>query len=130
MLKSIDRIEKALLGQILLRKGLILEAELEQALREQINSKKKLGEILIEQNLISSSELDRVLNEQNMMLGKILRNEVEEVESIIPRCNFEGMCTMNQSIYRLYEEGRITEETALEASPKPNEMAQILRGRA
>ncbi|KJH70030.1 type IV pilus twitching motility protein PilT [Aliterella atlantica] len=60
----------------------------------------------------------------------IIRNDVEEIESIIPRCNFEGMCTMNQSIYRLYEEGRITEETALEASPKPNEMAQILRGRA
>ena len=58
MLKSIDRIEKALLGQILLRKGLISEAELEQALREQINSKKKLGEILLEQNLISSSKLD------------------------------------------------------------------------
>lgn len=59
----------------------------------------------------------------------IMRNEVEEIESIIPRCNFEGMCTMNQSIYKLYEEGRLTEETALEASPKPNEMAMILRGR-
>ena len=59
----------------------------------------------------------------------ILRNEVEEIEAIIPKCNYEGMCTMNQSLYNLYEEGRITEETALEASPKQNEMAQILRGR-
>jgi twitching motility protein PilT len=59
----------------------------------------------------------------------IMRNEVEELEAIIPRCNFEGMCTMNQSIYKIYEQGRITEETALEASPKPNEMAQLLRGR-
>lgn len=59
----------------------------------------------------------------------IIRNEVEEIEAMIPRCNFEGMCTMNQSIYKIYEEGRITEETALEASPKPNEMAQLLRGR-
>ena len=59
----------------------------------------------------------------------IIRNEVEEIEAIIPRCNFEGMCTMNQSLYQLYEEGRITEETALEASPKPNEMAMTLRGR-
>lgn len=59
----------------------------------------------------------------------IMRNEVDEVEAIIPRCNFEGMCTMNQSIYNLYEEGRITEETALESSPKPNEMAMMLRGR-
>jgi len=57
-----------------------------------------------------------------------MRN-VEELEAIIPRCNFEGMCTMNQSIYKIYEQGRIT-ETALEASPKPNEMAQLLRGRS
>jgi twitching motility protein PilT len=59
----------------------------------------------------------------------IRRNDVEEIEAIIPRCTFDGMATMNQSLYRLYEEGRITEETALEASPKPNEMAQMLRGR-
>jgi len=59
----------------------------------------------------------------------IRRNDVEEIEAIIPRCTFDGMATMNQSLYRLYEEGRITEETALESSPKPNEMAQMLRGR-
>jgi twitching motility protein PilT len=59
----------------------------------------------------------------------IRRGEIDEVESIVPRCTFDGMCSMNQSLYKLYEEGRITEETALESSPKPNEMAQILRGR-
>jgi twitching motility protein PilT len=59
----------------------------------------------------------------------IRRGEIDEVEAIIPRCGFDGMCTMNQSLYTLYEEGRITEETALEMSSKPNEMAQMLRGR-
>ncbi len=59
----------------------------------------------------------------------IRRGEIDEIEAIIPRCTFDGMCTMNQSLYKLYEAGRITEETALEMSPKPNEMAQILRGR-
>jgi twitching motility protein PilT len=59
----------------------------------------------------------------------ILRGDVEEIEALIPQCTFDGMVTMNQCLYRLYEEGRIDEETALEASPKPNEMAQILRGR-
>ncbi|MBD2104886.1 type IV pilus twitching motility protein PilT [Leptolyngbya sp. FACHB-261] len=59
----------------------------------------------------------------------IKRGEVDEIEGIIPRCTFDGMCSMNQSLYALYESGRITEETALEASPKPNEMAQTLRGR-
>jgi twitching motility protein PilT len=59
----------------------------------------------------------------------IRKGEIDEIEAIIPRCTFDGMCTMNQSLYKLYEAGRITEETALEMSPKPNEMAQILRGR-
>jgi twitching motility protein PilT len=59
----------------------------------------------------------------------IRKGELDEIEAIIPKCTFDGMCTMNQSLYKLYEAGRITEETALEMSPKPNEMAQILRGR-
>ncbi|MCS7031189.1 MAG: type IV pilus twitching motility protein PilT [Gloeomargarita sp. SKYG116] len=60
----------------------------------------------------------------------IRRDEVDEIENLIPRSTLDGMCTMNQCLYRLYEEGRITEETALEASPKPNEMAMLLRGKA
>ncbi len=59
----------------------------------------------------------------------IRRNELDEVEQLMPKCTFDGMCTMNQSLYKLYEAGRITEEVALEMSPKPNEMAQALRGR-
>lgn len=59
----------------------------------------------------------------------ILRGEVEEIEAIIPQCTYDGMCTMNQCLQELYEAGRIDEETALEMSPRPNEMSQILRGR-
>lgn len=59
----------------------------------------------------------------------IRRGDIDEVEAIIPRCTFDGMCTMNQSLYALYEAGRITEEISLQASPKPNEMAMMLRGR-
>ncbi|NJK41092.1 MAG: type IV pilus twitching motility protein PilT [Acaryochloridaceae cyanobacterium SU_2_1] len=59
----------------------------------------------------------------------ILRGDVEEIEAMIPQCTYDGMITMNQCLQELYEEGRIDEETALEMSPKPNEMAQILRGR-
>ncbi|PZO07889.1 MAG: type IV pili twitching motility protein PilT [Leptolyngbya foveolarum] len=59
----------------------------------------------------------------------ILRGQLDEVEALLPNCTFDGMCTMNQSLYNLYEAGRITEETALELSAKQNEMAQMLRGR-
>ncbi len=49
--------------------------------------------------------------------------------SLMKQAGFDGMITMNQSLLNLYHEGRITEETALEMSPTPNEMAQFLRGR-
>ena len=58
----------------------------------------------------------------------IRRDAVEEIEAIIPKSDYYGMCSMNQVIYQLYEEGRITEETALEASPRPNEMVIMLKG--
>lgn len=58
----------------------------------------------------------------------ILRGEVDAIESIIPDSSYYGMCSMNQSIYNLFEIGRITEETAVEASPKPNELAIMLKG--
>ncbi len=59
----------------------------------------------------------------------IIRGQLDEVEALMPKCSFDGMCTMNQTLYALYESGRITEEIALEMSPKQNEMAQMLRGR-
>ncbi|MFZ4640116.1 MAG: type IV pilus twitching motility protein PilT [Nodosilinea sp.] len=59
----------------------------------------------------------------------IVRGQLDEVEALMPKCTFDGMCTMNQTLYALYESGRITEEIALEMSPKQNEMAQMLRGR-
>ncbi len=59
----------------------------------------------------------------------IKRGDLDEIEALIPKCTYEGMTSMNLSLYKLYEDGRITEETAVENSPKPNEMAQMLRGR-
>lgn len=59
----------------------------------------------------------------------IIRGDLDEIEALIPKCGFDGMCTMNQSLYALYEAGRITEEVALDMSPRQNEMAQMLRGR-
>ncbi|QKQ76585.1 type IV pilus twitching motility protein PilT [Nostoc sp. TCL240-02] len=53
----------------------------------------------------------------------------DEIGELMKQASFDGMITMNQSLLNLYQEGRITEETALEMSPTPNEMAQFLRGR-
>lgn len=53
----------------------------------------------------------------------------EDITQIMLNSSFDGMVTMNKSLLTLYQEGRITEEIALEMSPTPNEMAQFLRGR-
>ncbi len=52
-----------------------------------------------------------------------------EITALMEDGEFDGMITMNKSLFNLYQDGRITEEIALELSPTPNEMAQMLRGR-
>ncbi|WP_413260137.1 type IV pilus twitching motility protein PilT [Floridanema fluviatile] len=59
----------------------------------------------------------------------IVQGKYEEITGIMLKSKFDGMQTMNQALLALYQEGRITEEEALEKSPTPNEMAQFLRGR-
>ncbi|MGF1479280.1 MAG: type IV pilus twitching motility protein PilT [Cyanophyceae cyanobacterium] len=53
----------------------------------------------------------------------------DEITALMQDGEFDGMITTNQSLFNLYEQERITEETALEMSPAPNEMAMMLRGR-
>ena len=59
----------------------------------------------------------------------ILKDQYEDINQIMIKDTYEGMTTMNRSLYELYQEGRITEEIAINQSPSPNEMAQMLRGR-
>ncbi|GAB4547353.1 MAG: type IV pilus twitching motility protein PilT [Pleurocapsa sp.] len=59
----------------------------------------------------------------------IKQGKYDDIHNLMQDGEFDGMVTTNQSLFALYEEGRITEETALERSPTPNEMAMMLRGR-
>ena len=59
----------------------------------------------------------------------IRQGKYDEIHALMQDGEFDGMITTNQSLFRLYEEGRITEETAMERSPTANEMAMMLRGR-
>ena len=59
----------------------------------------------------------------------IQKGKNDEILELMEDGEFEGMITMNKSLFNLYQEGRITEETALEMSPTPNEIAMMLRGR-
>ncbi|MEM1425555.1 MAG: type IV pilus twitching motility protein PilT [Cyanobacteria bacterium P01_H01_bin.130] len=59
----------------------------------------------------------------------IVKGQLDEINQVMLQSDFDGMITMNKALFNLYQEGRITEEVALENSPTPNEMAQFLRGR-
>lgn len=60
----------------------------------------------------------------------IQRGQLDEIEAIMARSAFDGMITINQSLAQLVEQGRATAEDAMQQSPKPNELAQTLRGRS
>lgn len=104
---------------------------------EQPSVKLALSEILvaiIAQLLCKTTDGKRaafhdVLINTDVIREYILKDQFEEINQIMLKDTYEGMSTMNRSLYELYNEGRITEEIALEQSPSPNEMAQILRGR-
>ena len=59
----------------------------------------------------------------------IQKGKNDEILPLMDEGEYDGMITMNKSLFNLYQEGRITEETALEMSPTQNEMAMMLRGR-
>lgn len=70
--KTFGKIENARLGEMLVRKGLITQAELDQALALQHDRNIKLGELLVEKNLIPPDQLDKTLKEQQILLGQLL----------------------------------------------------------
>jgi twitching motility protein PilT len=59
----------------------------------------------------------------------VREGKYDEIQELMIDGEYDGMITMNKSLFNLYQEGRITEEVALELSPTANEMAMMLRGR-
>ena len=104
---------------------------------EQISIRVSLSEILVSiiaQLLCKTTDGKRaafhdILINTDVIKEYILKEQYEDIQQIMLKDTYEGMTTMNRSLYELYQEGRITEEIALEQSPTPNEMAQMLRGR-
>ena len=104
---------------------------------EQQSIRMSLSEILVAivaQLLCKTSDGKRaafhdILINTDVIKEYILKEQYEEIHQIMYKDTYEGMTTMNQALYELYQEGRVTEEIALEQSPTPNEMAQMLRGR-
>ncbi|REJ54154.1 MAG: type IV pilus twitching motility protein PilT [Microcystis wesenbergii TW10] len=53
----------------------------------------------------------------------------DEILEFMKDGEYYGMITTNQSLFNLCQEGRISEEVALEMSPAANELAMMLRGK-
>lgn len=58
----------------------------------------------------------------------IVKNELESIYDLVRKGSFSDMLTMNMSLFKLYEDGIITEEEAMEKSDNKNELQQMFRG--
>lgn len=105
---------------------------------EQDSVRQSLAESLmgiIAQGLIKSSGGKRsayhdLLINTDACKDYIKKGNLDDVEDIMERSEFDGMMTANQSLQRLVESGLVEPEKAIAVSPRPNELAQALRGRS
>lgn len=58
----------------------------------------------------------------------IAKDELDRVYELVKTGSYNNMITMNMSIYKLFEEGKITKETALYYSDAKSELEQMIRG--
>lgn len=56
---------KSRLGLLLIRKGLLTQVQLDNALKQQIHTQQRLGEVLIEQGYITERQLNKALKKQS-----------------------------------------------------------------
>ena len=57
-----------------------------------------------------------------------IKDELEEIYKLVQKGSYSGMITFNNSLYNLYCDGKITQETAIENSDNPNELRNMMRG--
>lgn len=58
----------------------------------------------------------------------IARDEIDNIYQLLSTGDYDGMMSMNMSLYKLVKNGLITPDAAIEASDAPTEMQQMLRG--
>lgn len=90
-----------------------------------------LAGILSQALLMTADQSRRVLACEvlhvNSAIGNLIRErQLQQVYSVIQTGKSEGMMTMNESLRRLVAEGKIDQDTALERSPRPRELARML----
>jgi len=91
---------KSLIGELLIKSGIITEQQLEEALKQQKEKKKRLGEILIELGFITTKDLIWMLSEQADIPFVDVRPEMLDTKHIN---KFPEKLLYNYYILPLYE---------------------------
>ena len=58
----------------------------------------------------------------------IVKDELEKIYDLVKKGSFNEMLTMNMSLFKLFKDGLITQEEAIDKSDNKNELKQMLRG--
>ena len=58
----------------------------------------------------------------------IQKDELEQIYELVKKGSFNNMTTMNMSLFRLYDEGKISKEMAMSYSDNKHELDQMMRG--
>jgi len=87
--------------------------------------------VVSQQLLITADGASRALAVEVMNVNNAIRNliremQVQQIYSVIQTSRAEGMVTMNDSLKDLFDRGLIDEETAMNRSPRPKELAKML----
>ena len=76
--------------------------------------------------LVPAYEIMRV----NKAIGNMIREaKMHQIDSIIQTSGSEGMISMDSYIFKLYEEGKITDKTAIESALNPEQIAHRIEGK-
>ncbi len=89
--------------------------------------------IVSQQLVVTRDGAQRVLAYEVMNVNQAIRNliremQVQQLYSAVQTGRSEGMITMNDSLKSLYEKGLIDAGTAMSRSPRPKELARVLKG--
>ncbi|MBU9889921.1 MAG: PilT/PilU family type 4a pilus ATPase [Candidatus Omnitrophica bacterium] len=86
------------------------------------------------QKLLTETDGKTLVPAVEILLGNfivrqlIMEKKIEKLDQALRNCRQEGMQTMEQSLFQLWESGKITRECALAASPSPQEMEAMIKG--
>lgn len=58
----------------------------------------------------------------------IQKDQLDQIYELVKKGSFNNMTTMNMSLFRLYDEGKISKEMALAYSDNKQELEQMMRG--